>query len=93
MTQWVPWLLILLTWSEGAPEDRQVVKIEVAVDQQECEKLGEDYVRSDKLSDGVSEAQASSRFGFVCSAFPERESFNAAVERWKAQLREAPKPE
>ena len=90
MIEWVPWFLVLIAWPGDRVDDQQIVRIEVAVDQDECEALGQKYLQ-EGIADTPDGAPKPRRF--LCSPMPDRASFNAAVARWKARLREAPKPE
>ena len=90
MIEWMPWLFIILGWTADSPEDRQVIAVEVTIDQAECEELGAKYMGSDELSD----TSDGNHFQYLCAPMPDREAFNAAVERWQqSRIPMRPQPE
>ncbi|WP_298304746.1 hypothetical protein [uncultured Erythrobacter sp.] len=89
MVEWIPWLLILVGWHQDTPDNQSVVKIEVAVDQEECEAIGARYLGEGEGSDRLSDRY---QYRYLCAPMPDRASFNAAVERWQNQLTKAPHP-
>ena len=90
MIEWVPWLLILIGWHPDSPHEQHVVKVEVVVDYAECEDIGERYLEAHDASqpDG-----GPHHYRFFCDRLPDRESFDAAMERMGEQRGEAVEPQ
>ena len=86
MVEWIPWLLIIIGWNANAPDEQQVIAIEVAVDQEECDTLGKEYMGSKELSND----REGHSFRYLCSPMPDHGAFAAAADRWQSQLDKQP---
>ncbi len=86
MEIWIPWLLILVGWSPDAPVDRQVERVQVAIDQEECHQMGEEMMAS-RGPDG--DNAGSRNHEYLCIPLPSFEEFEEASTRMKERAASA----
>ncbi len=90
---WIPWLLILFFAPENAQDDYQVIKVEIAADEEDCEAIGADYLETQRSADNG----ADQSYKLLCTPMSEldsfRSSYNTAVQRWIEKQANAQRPE
>lgn len=78
MVEWIPVLLIILGWNPDAPGDGRVMRVEVTIDETECNRLGDEFVASHKMH---GEKAGSPEPRFFCVPMPDSEAVERAWQR------------
>ena len=89
VSDWVPWLLILLVAPEGTPHEHRVEKVQIVADEEDCHAQGAAYI----LAQDSADADARESNSFLCTAMPDRGAFNDAISRWMEKQVNTLRPE